>query len=90
MDAASEKILQEALHPRRRTERIWLEPDGHDEGGQGLHFQGSMLDNIVRLTPPDLEELTDLLIARRIALAAGLGPDSDNIDRVLRLLKDEG
>jgi hypothetical protein len=99
MDKTDERLLQEALHPARRTEKIWLGPDDSDPGSRMLHFQSRMLDNIVRLTPADLDELAGLLAADRAqsllaARRAELAPDCEDdglveaIDRVLLLLED--
>jgi hypothetical protein len=70
MDEASERLMQEVLHPVRRTEKVSLEPDPYDDGSEELHFTSRQMDNVVRLTPVDLDELTDLLLARRAARRA--------------------
>jgi hypothetical protein len=100
MDADSERLLQEALHPERRAERIWLEPDDHDPGSRGLCFKslGSSSVQVVRLTGLDLDRLTEVLLDRWGAQAGGRGepgspkgvPEDAAIDRVLGMLEDEG
>jgi hypothetical protein len=65
MDELTERLMQEALHPARRTRRISLEPDAHDDGSEELHFDSGQMDTVIRLTPVDLDELTEVLLARR-------------------------
>jgi hypothetical protein len=91
MDETGERLLQEALHPARWTERIHLEPDDHDPGSEQLHFQSRQMDNVVRVTPLDLDELTDLLLARRVARRGpGMGavPILERIAQVRVSLRD--
>src|ERR1700729_1469241 len=83
MDEASERLMQEALHPVRRTRRVFLEPDAHDEGSEELHFDGGQMDTVIRLIPVDLDELAGLLLARR-----GPGATAAEVREFLRGLHD--
>jgi hypothetical protein len=91
MDETGERLMQEALHPARRTRRISLEPDQHDDGSEELHFDSGQTDTVIRLTPVDLDELTDLLLARRaVRRGPGMGavPALERIALVRASLRD--
>jgi hypothetical protein len=91
MDELTERLMQKALHPMRRTRRISLEPDQHDDGSEELHFDSGQMDTVIRLTPVDLDELTDLLLARRAARRGpgmGAAPALERIAQVRVSLRD--